>query len=235
MVRINGPATWNLTNLFLNMWNAFDYTDESYEPFRLSELMAETHEMMDNSDQVNEMGYVQPFGDSPLDREPMGENVYREILNIAQDYVYIYTPYLVISYELQTAMQLAAKRGVDIRLLTPGIPDKKMVFRLTRSFYRPLIEAGIKIYEYTPGFLHAKTFIADDKVATVGTINLDYRSLYLHFETSTMFYYHPVIQDIKVDVLESIEKSRRISLADLKVGFFEQLWDAVLRLIAPFV
>lgn len=235
MVRINGPATWNLTNLFLNMWNAFDYTDESYEPFRLSELMAETHEMMDDSDQVNEMGYVQPFGDSPLDREPMGENVYREILNIAQDYVYIYTPYLVISYELQTAMQLAAKRGVDIRLLTPGIPDKKMVFRLTRSFYRPLIEAGIKIYEYTPGFLHAKTFIADDKVATVGTINLDYRSLYLHFETSTMFYYHPVIQDIKVDVHESIEKSRRISLADLKVGFFEQLWDAVLRLIAPFV
>ncbi|XJS10405.1 cardiolipin synthase [Aerococcaceae bacterium WGS1372] len=235
MVRVNGPATWNLTNLFLNMWNAFNYTDESYEPFRLSSLMEETRQLMTTPDLVHESGYVQPFGDSPLDSEPIGENVYREILNIAKDYVYIYTPYLVISYELQTAMQLAAKRGVDVRLMTPGIPDKKLVFRLTRSFYRPLIESGIKIYEYSPGFLHAKTFIADDKVATVGTINLDYRSLYLHFETSTLFYYHPVIEEIKADMLESIEQSRRISLADLKVGFFEQLWDAILRLIAPFV
>lgn len=235
MVRVNGPAVWNLTNLFLNMWNAFEYTDASYEPFRLSELMASTRELMTRPEAVHEAGYVQPFGDSPLDTEPIGENVYREILNIAKDYVYIYTPYLVISYELQTAMQLAAKRGVDVRLMTPGIPDKKLVFRLTRSYYRPLIEAGIKIYEYTPGFLHAKTFIADDKVATVGTINLDYRSLYLHFETSTMFYYHPVIHDIKADMEESISQSRLISLADLKVGLFEKLWDAVLRLIAPFV
>lgn len=190
---------------------------------------------MTQAEAVHQAGYVQPFGDSPLDTEPIGENVYREILNIAKDYVYIYTPYLVISYELQTAMQLAAKRGVDVRLMTPGIPDKKLVFRLTRSYYRPLIEAGIKIYEYTPGFLHAKTFVADDKVATVGTINLDYRSLYLHFETSTMFYYHPVINSIKADMEESISKSRRISLADLKAGFFERLWDAILRLIAPFV
>lgn len=235
MVRIKGPATWNLTNLFLNMWNAFEYTDESYEPFRVSEVMEETYAMMEDPEEVEKSGFVQSFGDSPLDTEPLGENMYREILNVAQDYVYIYTPYLVISYELQTAMQLAAKRGVEIVLLTPGIPDKKLVFRLTRSFYRPLIEAGIKIYEYTPGFLHAKTFIADDKVASVGTINLDYRSLYLHFETSTMFYYHPVIQDIKVDIHESIKQSKRISLADIKVGFFESLWDAILRLIAPFV
>lgn len=235
MVRIQGPATWNLTNLFLNMWNSFYYTDESYEPFRIDHIMNETREIQEDEAAMNEMGFVQPFGDTPLDVEPVGENVYREILNNAQDYVYIYTPYLVISYELQTAMQLAAKRGVDVRLMTPGIPDKKMVFRLTRSFYRPLMKAGIKIYEFTPGFLHAKTFVSDDKVATVGTINLDYRSLYLHFETSTMFYYHPVIEDISKDFLDSQAKSRRIQLKDIQVGLVGSVWDAVLRLIAPFV
>lgn len=235
MVRIQGPATWNLTNLFLNMWNSFYYTDETYEPFRIDHIMDETREMAKDDEKVYEMGFVQPFGDTPLDVEPVGENVYREILNNAQDYVYIYTPYLVISYELQTAMQLAAKRGVDVRLMTPGIPDKKLVFRLTRSYYQPLMEAGIKIYEYSPGFLHAKTFVSDDKVATVGTINLDYRSLYLHFETSTMFYYHPVIDHIREDFLESQEKSRLIRKNDNKVGVFGGIWDAILRLIAPFV
>lgn len=236
MVRIQGPATWNLTNLFLNMWNAFIDTDDSYEPFRVSGLMDETRLLMEEDpDQCQQLGFVQTFGDTPLDVEPVGENVYREILNNATDYVYIYTPYLVISYELQTAMQLASKRGVDVRLMTPGIPDKKMVFRMTRSFYRPLMEAGIKIFEYTPGFLHAKTFVSDDKVASVGTINLDYRSLYLHFETSTMFYYHPVIEDIKADFLDSESQSRRIKLSDLKLGVIETLWDAMLRLIAPFV
>lgn len=235
MVRIQGAATWNLTNLFLNMWNAFYYTDESYETFRIDDIMEETRQIQEDGERVEELGFVQPFGDTPLDVEPVGENVYREILNNAQDYVYIYTPYLVISYELQTAMQLAAKRGVDVRVMTPGIPDKKMVFRLTRSFYRPLMQAGIKIYEFTPGFLHAKTFVADDKVATVGTINLDYRSLYLHFETSTMFYYHPVIADIKKDFLKTQEQAKRISMGDSKVGLFGSLWDAVLRLIAPFV
>src|SRR5699024_12297286 len=113
---------------------------ESYEPFRIDHFINETREIQEDEAAMNEMGFVQPFGDTPLDVEPVGENVYREILNNAQDYVYIYTPYLVISYELQTAMQLAAKRGVDVRLMTPGIPDKKMVFRLTRSYYRPLMK-----------------------------------------------------------------------------------------------
>ena len=157
------------------------------------------------------------------------------MLNIAQDYVYIYTPYLVISYELQTAMTLAARRGVDVRLMTPGIPDKKMVFRMTRSYYRPLIEAGVKIYEFSPGFLHAKTFVADDRLASVGTINLDYRSLYLHFELSAMLYNHPVIPTIKADFLASQSQARQITLADTRNTLTGMLWDAVLRIVAPFV
>lgn len=235
MIRINGPAVWNLSNLFLNMWNAFKHTDDSYDIFYPEVSMSQEREMLESHADISELGFVQPFGDSPLDREPIGENVYREILNLAKDYVYIYTPYLVISYELQTAMTLAAKRGVKVYLMTPGIPDKKLVFRMTRSYYRPLIEAGVKIYEYTPGFLHAKTFVADDKVATVGTINLDYRSLYLHFETSTLIYYHPVIKEIKQDFEESISVSKRVSISDTRLGWFGKVIDSILRLIAPFV
>ena len=127
-------------------------------------------------------GFVQPFTDTPLDGETLGENVYLNIINRAKRYVYICTPYLIIDNEMMTALCLAAKSGVDVRIMTPGVPDKKMVFLLTQSYYAQLIEAGVKIYEYQPGFLHAKSFVCDDEIAVVGTINLDYRSLYLHFE-----------------------------------------------------
>ncbi|UUX32976.1 cardiolipin synthase [Fundicoccus culcitae] len=235
MIRMDGPATWNLTVLFLNMWNAFYPTDDSYVPFKPIEKMDETFDLMANDENISATGFVQSFGDSPLDDEVLGENVYRDMLNAAKDYVYIYTPYLVVSYELQTAMTLAAKRGVDVRLMTPGIPDKPIVYRMTRSHYRPLLEGGVKIYEYTPGFLHAKTFIVDDKIVNIGTINLDYRSLYLHFETGTMLYYHPVIKDIKADFLESQSVSKQIQLTDIKTTSIGALWDAILRLVAPFV
>lgn len=235
MIRIEGPATWNLTVLFLNMWNAFYPTDTSYSPFRPEQEMQETFAMMEKPEEVEASGYVQSFGDSPLDQEVLGENVYRDMLNVAEDYVYIYTPYLVVSYELQTAMTIAAKRGVDVRLMTPGIPDKPIVYRMTRSYYRPLLEDGVKIYEYTPGFLHAKTFIVDDKMVNIGTINLDYRSLYLHFETSTMLYFHPAIEGIKADFLDSQKVSKQVLLSDIKSNTFGVMWDAVLRIIAPFV
>ncbi|MGO4940196.1 cardiolipin synthase [Fundicoccus sp. Sow4_D5] len=235
MIRLQGPAIWNLTTLFLDMWNAFYPTDESYDKFINKEVRLQTNQLMDSKEAVLAKGFVQPFGDSPLDDEALGENVYRDILNIAQDYVYIYTPYLVISYELQQALTLAAKRGVDVRLLTPGTPDKKAVYRMTQSYYAPLLEAGVRIYEYTPGFLHAKTFVCDDKIASIGTINLDYRSLYLHFETSTMLYYHPVVDVIKQDFLESQAESQEIYLEDTRTNFLGELWDSFLRILAPFV
>ena len=230
-VRLEGPGVWSLATLFLDMWNAFYHEkDTDYERFKPAGWAHQVAQLAEPT-----QGYVQVFGDTPLDNEPLGENVYRDILDMAQEYVYIYTPYLVISYELQTSMMLAARRGVDVRLMTPGIPDKKMVFRMTRSYYGPLIEAGVKIYEYSPGFLHAKTFVSDDKIAAVGTINLDYRSLYLHFELSALMYYHPVIEQIKTDYQQTLLEAKEITDGDIKHHFIGMLWDSVLRIVAPFV
>lgn len=230
MVRVQGPGVWNYTVSFLNFWNAFKATDPSYRELQPLSLLE-----AGGQDPTGGLGFVQVFDDSPLDNEPVGETVYREILNTAEDYVYVYTPYLIISYELQTAMTIAAKRGVDVRLVTPGIPDKKLVYRMTRSYYPALLKAGVRIYEYSPGFLHAKTFVSDDRVATVGSINLDYRSLYLHFETNTVLYHHPVIQDIRDDFNQTFQVSKEISLSDTHTSLLGRFWDAGLRLIAPLV
>lgn len=236
MIRVEGPAVWNYTRLFLDMWNAFKETDHTYSPYKPHDYLFQMEQhLKDGTNHIEYKGFVQPFGDSPLDLEALGENVYRDILNTATDYVYIFTPYLVISYEMQTALQLAARRGVDVRLMTPGIPDKKIVYRITRSFYRPLLEAGVKIYEFEPGFLHAKSFVSDDRIAVVGTINLDYRSLYLHFETATIMYYHQVIKDICNDFLNTQKESRQVTIDDTRMGLFGHLWDSILRLLAPFV
>ncbi|MGX7109148.1 cardiolipin synthase [Facklamia miroungae] len=232
MIRIQGAAVWNISQMFLTMWNAYKSENSDDKKFIDQASLDESLTIIEEN---SASGYVQPFSDTPLDSEVIGENVYREILNTAERYVYIFTPYLIISYELQTAMTLAAKRGVDVRLMTPGIPDKKMVYRITRSFYRPLMESGIKIYEYTPGFLHAKSFVADDRVAIVGTLNLDYRSLYLHFETATLLYYHPEIKAIKDDFIQAQSVSKLIRLKHLRRSIVGRVIDALLRLLAPFV
>lgn len=223
---IRGEAVWNFTMMFLQMWNAFCYTEEDYEPFR-------TH--VYHEDAFPTDGYVQPYGDSPLDSEITGENVYLNILNQAKDYVYIFTPYLVVDHEMNTALCLAAKRGVDVRIVMPGIPDKKLVFQLGRSYYTPLIQAGVRIYEYTPGFMHAKMYVCDDEIATVGTINMDFRSLYLHFECGIYLYKNSSIYAMKKDMLDTIEKSRRITLDDCRQGFLGGLLNAVLRVFAPLM
>lgn len=232
MIRIEGAAVWNLTQMFLTLWNAYIPTELDFNKFMDFDSMAKSQELIDHRDSS---GYVQPFSDSPLDGEVLGENVYREILNTAERYVYIFTPYLVISYELQTAMILAAKRGIDVRLMTPGIPDKKLVYRITRSYYRPLVEGGVKVFEYSPGFLHAKSFVADDRIAIVGTINLDYRSLYLHFETATLLYYHPEIKAIKDDFIACQFEATRIRNKHLRRTILGGVIDSLLRLLAPFV
>ena len=150
-------------------------------------------------------------------------------------YVYIFTPYLIIDNEMQTALCLAAKRGVDVRIVMPGIPDKKVIFQLSRSTYPPLLRGGVRIYEYTPGFLHAKSYVCDDEIAVVGTINMDYRSLYLHFECGTYFYKSSLVEQVKEDVLKTIGKSREIRLEDTGQGFTGGLLRAVLRLFAPLL
>jgi cardiolipin synthase A/B len=225
-VWLRGDAVWNFTLMFLEMWNAFSNSKDVFENFKAPNDYARENECT---------GYVQPFSDSPFDGEAVGENIYIELLSQAKRYVYIFTPFLIIDNEMKSALSMAAKRGVDVRIVTPGIPDKKIVYRLTRSNYAPLLKAGVRIYEYTPGFMHAKSYVCDDELAVVGTINMDYRSLYLHFECGTFMYRTCSILDLKKDVLETIEKSKEVTLSDYGYGFFGSLFDAALRVFAPLL
>lgn len=227
-LRLEGEAVTSFVYMFLNLWNAFLPTDGDYSRF----LDTSAPCAAEDAPTV-----VLPYSDSPLDDENVGETVYLEILAQAEDYVYIFTPYLIIDSELQTALCTAAKRGVDVRIVTPGIPDKKAAYRLTRSYYPPLMRAGAKIYEYTPGFLHAKSFVCDDRIAVVGTINMDYRSLYLHFECGTLLYGGKILADLKADCLDTMEKSRRVDPPDAghprPLRALRALIDAILRTFSP--
>lgn len=223
---LKGPGVFNLTLMFLEMWNAFNKDGDRY-----AEFIPDSFEECGSADD----GYVLSFSDNPLDNESVGESVYTDMLYQAKDYIYITTPYLAIDSELQTALCMAAKRGVDVRMITPGIPDKKLVYRLTRSYYPTLLRAGVKIYEYTPGFIHAKSFVCDDKLCVVGTINMDYRSLYLHFECGTLMYNNPEIKQVKKDDLDTMEKCRKVELSDMKTNFLGELFDSFLRSVAPLL
>lgn len=225
-VKLKGEGVWSFTLMFLEIWAAFKPVDVDITKFSPYAYKKERFE----SD-----GYVQPFGDSPLDNEKLGENIYTEIINAAKDYVYIFTPYLILDDEMKSSFCLAAKRGVDIRIVTPAIPDKKMVYRLTRSNYAALLKAGVKIYEYTPGFLHAKSFVSDDRVAVVGTINLDYRSLYLHFECGTFMYHCKAVMDLKKDALKTMKLSKEIKEYQIKSGLTGRIAEAFLRFVSPLV
>lgn len=225
-MKIEGAAVWNFTEMFLEMWNAFSDGSKELEKYKPDPQFVL---------QVQDDGYILPFSDSPVDDEAISQNVYIDILNQAENYVYIFTPYLIIDSEMQNALRMAAKRGVDVRMITPGIPDKKLVYRVTRANYSPLIEAGVKIYEYTPGFCHAKSFVSDDKIAVVGTINLDFRSLYLHFECGLLLYGTSSIFALKNDFVETISLCKEVSRADLKQSFFWQLFDTVIRVFSPLM
>ena len=176
-IMLTGDAVKSFTLMFLQMWNINEKNHDNFEKYISIE-----------KEEQDTIGYVMPYGDSPLDNENVGENVYLDILATAKKYVHIMTPYLIIDNEMMTALTYAAKRGIDVKLILPSIPDKKSAFMLARTYYPELIQAGVKIYEYTPGFVHAKVFSSDDEKAVVGTINLDFRSLYLHFECATFFY-----------------------------------------------
>lgn len=225
-VRLRGDAVWSFSLMFIEMWDTFCKKDErirDYQSYKNEEKF------------ISDDGFVIPYGDTPLDNEHLGENVYVDILTQATKYAYIFTPYLIISEKLVSALQLTAKRGVDVRIITPGIPDKKLVHRLTRSYYRYMLEAGVKIYEYSPGFLHAKGIVSDDETAVVGTINFDYRSLYLHFECAVLMHKTSIIKDIRDDALLAAKEGREITLRDTKWRLGTDLLDAVLHLFAPLM
>lgn len=226
-IMLKGEAVWNLTVMFLQMWSYESKTKVDYEKFK---------PQTNNNECFIDDGYVQPYGDSPLDEEIVGENIYLGIITKAKDYVYINTPYLIIDNELVTALTLAAKSGVDVRIVTPHIEDKWYVHMLTRSYYPQLIESGVKIYEYTPGFIHSKTVVSDDEVATVGSINFDYRSLYLHFECGVWLYKTKSVLQIKEDYLETLKICTPITLEMSKdVSWLKKIVTAVFRVFAPLM
>ena len=204
-IMLKGPAVKSFTLMFLQMWNIREENPD-YESY-----LKEPEGLLQEAG-----GYVMPYCDCPLDTDKVGEAVYMDILNRATDYVHIMTPYLILDGELKTALLYAAQRGVDVKLILPGIPDKKIAYSLAKTHYRSLTEAGVKIYEYTPGFVHAKIFVSDDIKAVVGTINLDYRSLYHHFECATYLYKTDCIPAIEEDFQATLKKCREVTAETIK-------------------
>ena len=204
-IMVTGRAAWSFTLMFLQMWEICIGTDEDYILY---------YPWKDSPCPVQSDGFVQPYADSPMDKENVGEHVYMQIINNAKKCVYINTPYLIIDDSMVSALCLAAKSGVDVRIVTPHIWDKKLVHMTTRSYYRELISAGVKIYEYSKGFIHSKTFVSDDRVGTVGTTNLDFRSLYLHFECGTLLIDNRAVMEIKEEFLKTLEICQPVTLEE---------------------
>ena len=226
-IMLKGEGVWNLTTMFLHMWNSFRPTDEDYDKFR-------PHVHLNKL--VQHDGYIQPYGDSPLDEEVVGENVYLNLINNAKKYVYIFTPYLIIDNEMATALKIAAKSGVDIKIVTPYIPDKKFVHAVTKSYYESFIKDGIEIYEFTPGFMHAKTFVVDDEYGVVGSINLDFRSLYLHYECGVWLYKTDSIKSMKDDYLETLKRCHKVTMEECKnTSSIRKVLRLIIRMFAPLL
>jgi cardiolipin synthase len=181
-------------------------------------------------------GFVQVFGDSPLDMHNVSENEYLQIINTATRYVWITTPYLILDNEMITALILAAQSGVDVRIITPHFPDKKTVFIVTQANYRRLVLGGVKIFEYTPGFIHSKAFVSDDKVAVVGTTNMDYRSFYLHFECSVVLYQTSTVVEVRDDIERTLEVCQAITEQDLAdTPWIKKKAQQIISLFAPML
>lgn len=222
--RITGAAVKSYGYMFAQFWNSFS-----------NEKIAIDADPALTEGSTEENGYVLPYYDSPMSEEHISNELFSEVLSAATDYVWFYTPYLMLGDALFDAFIRAAKRGVDVRIMMPGIPDKKMVYRLSRSYYADLLRAGVKIYEYTPGFLHGKAFVADDKIAGIGTVNLDYRSLFLHFECNALFYKADIVEELKNDFLKTRSECVQKTEADAKKGLLRTFGDNLLRMIAPLL
>ncbi len=223
IICIKGESVWSMTVMFLSHWNALRKEDEDFKAFKA------------DIDISPIKGYVAPYCDSPLDDSRVSQDICQGIMNQASKYCYIFTPYLIVDNELMNTLTFAAKRGVDVRIITPGIPDKRMVWAITKSYYKPLLMGGVKIYEYEPGFLHSKVFVSDDKIATVGTVNLDYRSMYLQFENGLYLYGCDEIKEVKKDFCASMGESREITLEDCNWGIVRDFLISCLRVFAPLM
>lgn len=225
-IMLKGDAVQSFTMMFLQMWNLTERQPEDYRKYLTVKKRGFRRED----------GYMIPYGDSPYDHENVGEEVYFHILNHAKKYVHIMTPYLILDNEMITALTRAAKSGIEVQIIMPHIPDKPYAFYLAKTYYGELIASGVQIYEYTPGFVHAKVFTSDDDTATVGTINLDYRSLYLHFECGVFIYHNPVVMDVERDFQETLQKCQKVSMTAVRNrSLFTKLYGQILRLVAPLM
>lgn len=247
-VKVEGDAVMSFTYMFLTMWYAASGIRQDFEAYMEETLLQSglpdaklqegKHPDGKHPDRKlpDSKGFVIPYGDSPLDRYKVGEMVYMDILNTAENYVYIMTPYLILDGELETALRFAAERGVDVRIILPGIPDKKLVYALAKNQCRSLLESGVRIYFFTPGFVHAKVFVSDDRKAVVGTINLDYRSLYHHFENAVYMVDQPCVADIKADFQRTCSECSRVTTETLKKDhLFTKLTGFFAKMIAPML
>ncbi|HAJ97415.1 MAG TPA: cardiolipin synthase [Ruminococcus sp.] len=224
-VMLEGDAVSSLTLLFLQMWNLTE-TNPIFEPYLA----------LPDEKPEHPSGMVMPYGDCPLDGKRVGESVYMDILNRAEQYVHIMTPYLILDDELQNCLKFAARRGVDVRIILPGIPDKKLAYSLAKTHYKFLTQAGVKIYEYTPGFVHAKVFVSDNVKAVVGTINLDYRSLYHHFECAVYMHHTDCIPSIEEDFMRTLQKCRTVTPESIRnETLFYKVAGKIMKLIAPLM
>lgn len=224
-VKLEGEAVKSFTVMFLQMWNLTEKGREEYEKYILPP----------NSFHEGE-GFVIPYNDDPTNRINIAESVYLDIINQSKRYVHIMTPYFIIDNEMMTALTFAARRGVDVKIILPHIPDKKTVFAIARTYYPQLLAAGVKIYEYKPGFVHAKEFVSDDVKAVVGTINLDFRSLYEHFECATYIYKNPVVNKIEEDYQDTLKKCIKVDYQYyIDMPIFYRLFGQICRLLGPLV
>jgi len=219
---LRGEAVWSLVVFFLDMWDRGEGAD--YDAFRPAALPP-----------VNAAGgLVVPYADTPMPSDTICADLYLQMITKAKEYLYITTPYLIIDETMTAALSTAARSGVDVRILTPHIPDKKVVFQVTRSNYPVLLEAGVKIYEFTPGFLHSKVVVSDDRCASVGSCNLDYRSFYLQFENGVWLWGDPAVAAIRDDVLATLARCREVTLRDTEqTPRLTRFLNVFYRLFAP--
>lgn len=221
IIRVKGKAVDSMLVTFLTNWNALRHEDIDYRKF-----------MVEHREKIKD-GFIVPYSETPLDFELTAQSVYMDILNRAKDYVYIMTPYLIIDEEMINCLIHTAKKGVDVKIIVPGVADKKIIHDIGESYYDQLIRGGVHIYEYKPGFVHAKVFVSDDISSVAGTINLDYRSLYLHFENAVLLYKSKKIMDIKKDFLNVLEDSVEIKHA--RFSLVKNFLMSVLRIFASLL
>ena len=221
--RLEGEGVWGLTTTFLQTWEFVSGAKADYSRFRPDYGV--------KSDCI-----VQPYFDTPLDKINLCANTYLNVVNNAKDYVYIASPYLIVDNEVLTAITLAARSGVDVRVIVPGIPDKWYVYYVTQSYYKPLLEAGVKVYEYTPGFLHAKMYVSDDMQAIVGGANTDYRSLYLNFENCCAFYGGEIVSRVKKDFDAMFRQSHLVTAEDIRnTPLYKRIFQIAFRVLSPLM